>query len=178
MFTTNVDGDSASDVPLGTPVDREGVLVHYFPCGLLRRLYVSAGMRDALAREVGGFDLLHLHSCFLWPTWAAARQAERDIAAGNYRGALHGIPVGIKDIFDTASILTTHGSSFYRDNIPAEDAASVTLLKQAGAIVLGKCNTHEFAAGSTSNNPWYVAAPSDPGLAAWKIAAARSTGTS
>ncbi|ETW93027.1 MAG: hypothetical protein ETSY2_52160, partial [Candidatus Entotheonella gemina] len=85
----------------------------------------------------------------------AAHQAEREIAAGHYRGALHGIPLGIKDIFDTAGIRTTHGSSFYRDHIPAEDAASVTLLKQAGAIVLGKCNTHEFAAGSTSNNPWY-----------------------
>ncbi len=85
----------------------------------------------------------------------AARQAESEIVAGNYRGALHGIPVGIKDIFDTAGIRTTHGSSFYRDNVPTEDAASVSLLKQAGAVILGKCNTHEFAAGSTSNNPWY-----------------------
>ncbi len=85
----------------------------------------------------------------------SARQAEVDIAAGAYRGALHGIPIGIKDIFDTAGIRTTHGSSFYRDNVPTEDAASVKLLKQAGAIVSGKCNTHEFAAGSTTNNPWY-----------------------
>lgn len=87
----------------------------------------------------------------------AARQAERDLGQGNYRGPLHGIPVGLKDIFDTAGIRTTHGSSFYRDNVPEEDAACVTLLKQAGAIVLGKCNTHEFAAGSTTNNPWYGA---------------------
>ena len=84
-----------------------------------------------------------------------AHAGARDIAAGAYRGALHGIRIGIKDIFDTAGIRTTHGSSFYRDNVPTEDAASVKLLKQAGAIVSGKCNTHEFAAGSTTNNPWY-----------------------
>ena len=85
----------------------------------------------------------------------AARQAEADIVSGNYRGALHGIPIGLKDIFDTEGIRTTHGSSFYHDNIPEEDAASVTFLKQAGAVIIGKCNTHEFAAGSTTNNPWY-----------------------
>lgn len=85
----------------------------------------------------------------------AAQRAEADIARGEYRGPLHGIPIGLKDIFDTAGIRTTHGSSFYRDNVPDEDAASVSQLKQAGAIILGKCNTHEFAAGSTTNNPWY-----------------------
>jgi len=88
---------------------------------------------------------------------ASAEQAEREMATGNYLGPLHGIPVGLKDIFDTAGIRTTHGSSFYRDHIPAEDAAAVKLLKQAGAIIIGKCNTHEFAAGSTTNNPWYGA---------------------
>ncbi len=88
---------------------------------------------------------------------AAAKQAEREIVSGSYRGPLHGIPIGLKDIFDTAGIRTTHGSSFYRGNIPDKDAAAVTLLKQAGAIIIGKCNTHEFAAGSTTNNPWYGA---------------------
>lgn len=76
VFTTNVDGDSVSDVPTDHPVDLDGVQVHYFPCGSVRRLYVSSAMRQALARSVAGFDLLHLHSCFLWPTWAAARRAE------------------------------------------------------------------------------------------------------
>jgi aspartyl-tRNA(Asn)/glutamyl-tRNA(Gln) amidotransferase subunit A len=88
---------------------------------------------------------------------ALAGQAEKEIASGSYIGPLHGIPIGLKDIFDTAGIRTTHGSSFYRDNIPEEDAASVKLLKQSGAIIIGKCNTHEFAAGSTTNNPWYGA---------------------
>ncbi len=86
---------------------------------------------------------------------AAAQHATTEITSGNYRGALHGIPIGLKDIFDTEGLLTTHGSSFYRENIPETDAASVKLLKQAGAIIIGKCNTHEFAAGSTTNNPWY-----------------------
>ena len=86
---------------------------------------------------------------------AAAKQADGEIAQHRYRGPLHGVPIGVKDIFDTAGVVTTHGSSFFRTNIPSEDAASVERLKQAGAIVMGKCNTHEFAAGSTTNNPWY-----------------------
>ena len=89
---------------------------------------------------------------------AAAHAAEQAIAQGARLGPLHGITVGVKDIFDTAGVRTTHGSSFYRDNVPAEDADSVRRLKSAGAIVIGKCNTHEFAAGSTTNNPWYGAA--------------------
>jgi aspartyl-tRNA(Asn)/glutamyl-tRNA(Gln) amidotransferase subunit A len=86
---------------------------------------------------------------------AAARRAEAEIAAGRWRGPLHGVPIGLKDIFDTAGVRTTQGSSFFRDNVPAEDAESVRRLKEAGAVLIGKCNTHEFAAGSTTNNPWY-----------------------
>jgi aspartyl-tRNA(Asn)/glutamyl-tRNA(Gln) amidotransferase subunit A len=85
----------------------------------------------------------------------AARRADADLAAGRWRGPLHGVPIGIKDIFDTGGVRTTHGSSFYRDNVPAEDAESIRRLKEAGAVLIGKCNTHEFAAGSTTNNPWY-----------------------
>jgi glycosyltransferase involved in cell wall biosynthesis len=77
VFTTNVDGDRDSDVALGRPVDLDGVKVSYFPSRRLRRLYYSPGMREALRRDLGGFDLVHLHSVFLWPTWAAARQAAR-----------------------------------------------------------------------------------------------------
>lgn len=93
---------------------------------------------------------------------AAARTAEAEVAAGHYRGPLHGIPYGAKDIFDTAGIRTTHGASFYRDNIPSENAETIKRLEEAGAILIGKCNTHEFAAGSTTinekfgttRNPW------------------------
>ncbi len=85
----------------------------------------------------------------------AARRAEAELAAGRWRGPLHGVPIGLKDIFDTAGVRTTHGSSFFRDNVPTEDAEAVRRLKDAGAVLIGKCNTHEFAAGSTTNNPWY-----------------------
>ena len=86
---------------------------------------------------------------------AAARAAEAEITAGQYRGPLHGIPYGAKDVFDTAGIRTTHGSSFFRDNIPAKDSECVVRLQEAGAIMIGKCNTHEFAGASTTINKNY-----------------------
>jgi glycosyltransferase involved in cell wall biosynthesis len=75
VFTTNVDGDSDSDVPLGQPVDIDGVKVWYFPSKRLRRLYWSPRMKKELEKQIQNFDILHLHSIFLWPTWAAARLA-------------------------------------------------------------------------------------------------------
>jgi len=79
VFTTNVDGDQDSDVPLGEPVTLDGVHVSYFesPRGPGRRIYTSRTMRAALAGKVAACDVLHLHSVFLWPTYAAARAAER-----------------------------------------------------------------------------------------------------
>ena len=84
-----------------------------------------------------------------------ARQAEAEIAAGHYRGPLHGIPYGIKDIIETKGVRTTHGSSFFRDFVPDRDAECITRLKSAGAIMLGKTLTHEFAAATTTINPHY-----------------------
>jgi glycosyltransferase involved in cell wall biosynthesis len=75
VYTTNVDGAGDSDVPLERPVDLDGVKVTYFPSTRMRRLYYSPRMAAALRGRVGEFDLLHLHSVFLWPTWAAARRA-------------------------------------------------------------------------------------------------------
>jgi glycosyltransferase involved in cell wall biosynthesis len=75
VFTTSVDGDKDSDVPLHVPVDIDGVKVRYFRSRYLRRLFWSPQMKKALEREVKSFDILHLHSIFLWPTWAAARAA-------------------------------------------------------------------------------------------------------
>jgi glycosyltransferase involved in cell wall biosynthesis len=77
VFTTNVDGPGDSAVPLGQPVDLDGVKVWYFPVRHLRRLYWSPPMADALRRQITTFELVHLHSIFLWPTWAAARVARR-----------------------------------------------------------------------------------------------------
>ena len=69
--------------------------------------------------------------------------------------ALRGIPMAVKDLFDTAGIRTTAGSKFFSDNIPQEDAFVVEKLKQAGALLVGKTNTHEIALGVTGNNPHY-----------------------
>lgn len=77
VATTNVDGRDDSDVPLETPVDLEGVKVWYFRSPLLRRLYYSPRLARMLKKWIQEFDIVHLHSVFLWPTWAAARIADR-----------------------------------------------------------------------------------------------------
>lgn len=77
VYTTNVDGPHDMDFPPGDPVPRDGVAVHYFPVPALRRLYWSPLMDARLGRDIGGFDVAHLHSVFLWPIRSAARAAER-----------------------------------------------------------------------------------------------------
>ncbi len=100
-----------------------------------------------------------------------AKACETEAKAGRFRGALHGVPVGIKDIFYTAGLRTTAGSRFLQDFVPGKDAASVTQLKKAGAIVLGKTVTTEFASfdpGPTRNpaNPGHTPGGSSSGSAA------------
>ena len=75
VFTTNVDGPGHSPVPIGLAVNLEGVQVRYFSCPLFRRLYWAPALGRALENEIDKFDVVHLHSVFLWPTWAAARAA-------------------------------------------------------------------------------------------------------
>jgi len=91
-----------------------------------------------------------------------ARTAEDEIIRGHWRGPLHGIPLALKDLIDTAGIRTTAASALFKDRIPAEDAEVVRRLKNAGAVLLGKNNLHEFAYGGSSmisyygevHNPW------------------------
>jgi aspartyl-tRNA(Asn)/glutamyl-tRNA(Gln) amidotransferase subunit A len=93
-----------------------------------------------------------------------AKELEAAIMRGEYRGPLHGIPIGIKDNIATAGIRTTVGSKVLTDHVPIEDAEVVSRCNAAGAIMLGKENLEEFAAGSTSNNlhygavhnPWHI----------------------
>jgi aspartyl-tRNA(Asn)/glutamyl-tRNA(Gln) amidotransferase subunit A len=86
---------------------------------------------------------------------AAARSAEREIAAGSWRGPLHGIPFAVKDIIDFAGLPTTAHSKLLIDNVAAADAAVTARLKAAGAIMMGKLATHEFAIGGPSFDlPW------------------------
>ncbi len=86
---------------------------------------------------------------------AAARQAERDIRAGRYRGPLHGIPVGLKDLFNTGGVRTTSGSRIYDNFVPDQDCTVAARFREAGAILLGKLNMHQFAYGPTGENPDY-----------------------
>ena len=88
---------------------------------------------------------------------AQAREQEAALMRGEYRGPLHGIPVGIKDNLATAGIRTTVGAKVFAEHFPEEDAEVVSRVKQAGAVILGKENMEEFAAGSTSNNVHYGA---------------------
>ena len=93
---------------------------------------------------------------------AAAKQMEQELQRGKWRGPLHGVPIALKDNIDTAGVRTTGASELFKDRIPSEDADVARRLKQAGAIVLGKLNLHEFAYGGSStvtyfgtmHNPW------------------------
>jgi aspartyl-tRNA(Asn)/glutamyl-tRNA(Gln) amidotransferase subunit A len=95
----------------------------------------------------------------------AARVAEAEIGHGRYRGPLHGVPVGLKDLFATQGIRTTNGSRIFENTTPGDDSTVAARLATAGAILVGKNNLHEFAMGSTSNNrhfgtcrnPWNLA---------------------
>src|SRR6476646_42894 len=91
-----------------------------------------------------------------------ARAAEAEIAAGKYRGPLHGIPIGLKDIYETAGVATTGHSKVMQNHVPKADGFAVRRLRDAGAIIMGKLATHEFALGGPSfdlpwppaRNPW------------------------
>src|SRR5579871_242559 len=93
---------------------------------------------------------------------ARARELEAERQSGKWRGPLHGIPIGLKDLIDTAGVRTTAASAIFADRVPSEDAEVVRRLKAAGAVLVGKLNMHEFAYGATSvpshfgavHNPW------------------------
>jgi aspartyl-tRNA(Asn)/glutamyl-tRNA(Gln) amidotransferase subunit A len=95
---------------------------------------------------------------------AEARKAKVEILRGEWRGGLHGVPVALKDLIDTAGVRTTASSALYKDRVPSRDAEVVRRLRQAGAVIVGKNNLHEFAYGGSSlvsyfgdvHNPWDV----------------------
>jgi aspartyl-tRNA(Asn)/glutamyl-tRNA(Gln) amidotransferase subunit A len=86
-----------------------------------------------------------------------ARESEVRALAGNRLGDLDGIPIAVKDLFDTSGVITTAGLAAYRERVPSQDATCVRLLRAAGAVIVGKTNTHEMALGGTTNNPHYGA---------------------
>ena len=95
---------------------------------------------------------------------AAAQQADADLAAGRDHGPLHGVPISIKDIVDVRGVPTTAASRVREGHVAAADAPSVTLLRRAGVIVIGKTNLHEFAFGTTNEDSAFGPArnPHDP----------------
>jgi aspartyl-tRNA(Asn)/glutamyl-tRNA(Gln) amidotransferase subunit A len=123
-------------------------------------------LTDALLARIGALDSQLNAFITLTADLARdqARQAEQEIVKGGYRGPLHGIPMGLKDIYNTAGILTSGGSKVCIDNVPHEDAAATRKLYEAGAVLLGKLQTHEFAHGGPSfdlpwppaRNPWHL----------------------
>src|SRR5271167_2408380 len=129
-----------------------------------RRRLSPVELTDALTARIETLD--PQLDAFLLPTpektREQARAAEREIIAGRYRGPLHGIPVGLKDIYATAGIRTTSHSKICENLVPTEDATTVAKLYQSGAVLLGKLATHEFAHGGPSfdlpwppaRNPW------------------------
>ena len=86
---------------------------------------------------------------------AEARAADERARAARRLGPLDGIPIAVKDLFDTAGVVTAAGTGAYRERVPVEDATAVRRLHEAGAVILGKTNTHELALGGTTNNVHY-----------------------
>jgi aspartyl-tRNA(Asn)/glutamyl-tRNA(Gln) amidotransferase subunit A len=134
--------------------------------------YMSAGQLSRLiqSREVSPVEVIDAHLSRIQSTdkvlnsfitllpeqaQAAARRAESEINSGSYRGPLHGIPVGLKDLFNTGGIRTTSGTRLFDNFIPRQDCTVAARFHQAGAILLGKLNMHQLAYGPTGENPDY-----------------------
>jgi aspartyl-tRNA(Asn)/glutamyl-tRNA(Gln) amidotransferase subunit A len=123
-------------------------------------------LTEAVLARVKRLDgLLNSHLLVLEEqAMADATKAETELAAGTWKGPLHGIPIGLKDIYNTEGVRTTGHSALFRDHVPAKDAFTVSLLRNAGAVITGKLATWEFAIGGSSfdlpwppaRNPWDV----------------------
>jgi aspartyl-tRNA(Asn)/glutamyl-tRNA(Gln) amidotransferase subunit A len=115
-----------------------------------------------IARAEALDDELH---AYLTSTFETAREEARiateEIAAGRSQGPLHGIPFAIKDLYETAGVRTTAGSKLREEYFPTEDAEAVARLRQAGAVMLGKLNLHEWAMGGTNVN-YFFPTPKNP----------------
>ena len=126
---------------------------------LVRRRAISpVDLADAILDRIATIDpSLNAFTTLVPPDTvrAEAREAEREIVAGRYRGPLHGIPVGVKDLIDTAGPRTTYGSGMFRDHVPERDGAVPARLREAGAIIVGKTATHELGMGMTTNNYFF-----------------------
>ncbi len=105
------------------------------------------GEIERRGRELNAFTLVAAEAAR-----EAAREADREIAAGRWRGPLHGVPVSIKDLIDQRGLPTTAASRVMAGHVASNDAPCVAALRGAGAVLIGKCNLHEFAYGPTSED--------------------------
>jgi aspartyl-tRNA(Asn)/glutamyl-tRNA(Gln) amidotransferase subunit A len=124
---------------------------------LRRRRVSSTELTAAAIARIGRLNST-LHAFITVTAEAAlrgARQADSELASGQDRGPLHGIPVAVKDLFLTRGVRTTSGSKLFENFVPDHDAAVVERLEAAGAVMLGKLNMHELAYGVTSDNPHF-----------------------
>lgn len=124
---------------------------------------LAAGLRDGRAKArtltesalTAADDIGDALNCYVTVdhdgALRAAEQADRELAAGVDRGPLHGVPVGVKDLIDTAGLRTTYGSRHFAEHVPSQDADVVLALRQAGAVIVGKTHTHQFAYGPTGD---------------------------
>jgi aspartyl-tRNA(Asn)/glutamyl-tRNA(Gln) amidotransferase subunit A len=121
--------------------------------------------RACLDRIAERRDLNAFIAVFEETAVAEAREADRELAAGRVRGALHGIPISLKDIIDMRGVRTSAASRVRAGHVAPDDAPVTTNLRDAGAILIGKCNLHEFAFGTTSEDSAYGAVrnPANPG---------------
>jgi aspartyl-tRNA(Asn)/glutamyl-tRNA(Gln) amidotransferase subunit A len=134
---------------------------------LARGEVTSTALTEAFLARIGAVD--HKIASYVTVTaeraLLAARQADRELRQGLNRGPLHGIPIALKDIYETEGVLTTGHSHLRADYVPAVDAETVRRLKAGGAVILGKLATHEFANGAmtpdqpypAARNPWNTA---------------------
>jgi amidase len=168
--------------------------MHPFEIAFLPAVELAARIRagelspvEAVEAAFGQIDAINpLVNAVVTPAYeqarTAARVAEEAVRRGDELGPLHGVPISLKDMTETAGLRTTYGSKLYEHHVPAADALLVTRLKQAGGIIVGKTNTPEFAAGiNTRNavfgqtvNPWNT--DLNPGGSSGGSAVALATG--
>jgi aspartyl-tRNA(Asn)/glutamyl-tRNA(Gln) amidotransferase subunit A len=127
--------------------------------GLRSRQFSSVELATAALSRIDrhNADLRAFITVTAEPALEQARQADRELAAGQDRGPLHGVPVALKDLFATKGVRTTGGSKVYQNWVPQINATVVEKLLAAGAVLLGKLNMHELAYGITSANPHFGA---------------------
>jgi aspartyl-tRNA(Asn)/glutamyl-tRNA(Gln) amidotransferase subunit A len=138
-----------SDVAL-LPLEAASTLIHTRRASSVDLVRACLDRITRHDRELGAFITLTSDGAL-----DEAKRADADLANGVDRGPLHGIPIALKDLYDTAGVRTTGGSRIFADRVPERDGAVVERLRDAGAVFLGKLNLHEWALGVTNQNPHF-----------------------